>query len=201
MSERRAFGDRMRRARERRGVTLEAIAQATKVPASLFAGLERGDCARWPAGVYSRAYVRAYAEAIGVDADEAVDDFGAAFSETAFPESVPGTPPRRIRAAVGAFRLTMDDQPEVRQAQVARRGAWAVADLAAVLVLTCLASLLLETTLWATVAVPLTYFTVARVVTNEPFVAWALGRFRAAPPPITGDVEDVTVSDPASTTA
>ena len=201
MSERRAFGDRMRRARERRGVTLEAIAQATKVPASLFAGLERGDCARWPAGVYSRAYVRAYAEAIGVDPDEAVDDFGAAFSETAFPESVPGTPPRRIRAAVGAFRLTMDDEPEVRQGRMARRAAFAVADLAVAFALAYLAQWLLETNLWATVAVPITYFTIARVVTDEPFLGWAIGRFRSTPVPVAGDIEDVAVSDVASTTA
>lgn len=198
VSERRAFGDRMRRARERRGVTLEAIAQATKVPASLFAGLERGDCARWPAGVYSRAYVRAYAEAIGVDADEAVDDFGAAFAETAFPESVPGTPPRRIRAAVGAFRLTMDDEPEVRQVRMAWRAAFAAADLIAAAALAYLAHLLLDTSLWATVAVPLTYFTIARLVTDESFVSWTLGRFRAAPVPAAADVEDVPVSDIAT---
>jgi transcriptional regulator with XRE-family HTH domain len=198
VSERRAFGDRMRRARERRGVTLEAIAQATKVPASLFAALERGDVARWPTGVYSRAYIRAYAEAIGVDADEAVDDFGAAFADTAFPESIPGTPPRRIRAAVGAFRLTMDDQPEVRQARTATRAAFAVADLVAAAALAYLAHLLLETSLWATVAVPLTYFTIARLVADESFVGWAIGRFRAAPAPVSGDVEDVPVSDIAT---
>ncbi len=188
----------MRRARERRGVALAAIAQATKVPASLFAGLERGDCARWPTGVYSRAYIRAYAEAIGVDADEAVDDFGTAFADIAFPESIPGTPPRRTRAAVGAFRLTMDDQPEVRQAQTAWRAAFAVADLIAAAALAYLAHLLLETSLWATVAVPLTYFTIARLVTDESFVGWAIGRFRVAPAPVSGDVEDVPVSDIAT---
>ena len=82
VSERRAFGERARRQRERRGVTLEKIAQSTKVPASLFAGLERGDCSRWPAGLYSRAYIRAYAELIGLDPNEAVEDFTAAFGET-----------------------------------------------------------------------------------------------------------------------
>jgi cytoskeletal protein RodZ len=75
MNERRAFGDRLRRQRERQHVTLAQIAETTKVAASLFAGLERGDCARWPGGVYNRAFVRAYAAAVHLDPDEVTAEF------------------------------------------------------------------------------------------------------------------------------
>ena len=197
MSERRAFGDRARRQRERRGITLDEIAKATKIPAALFAGLERGDCARWPAGVYSRAYVRAYAEAIGLDPNEAVEDFTAAFGDTVWPDGGAQTPARRLRAA-GALRLSMDDEPEVRQARVIRRTALAAADLVIAFGLAVTAHLTLDTTLWTTVGVALAYHATGRVLTDEPLHAWVAGRFRTAPPVIE---EDVAVTDPASTTA
>ena len=199
VSERRAFGDRARRQRERKGVTLDAIAKATKVPASLFAALERGDCSRWPAGVYSRAYVRAYAEAVGLDPNEAVEDFTAAFAETVWPDGA-GAPNRRPKA-VGALRLSMDDEPERRQARTLRRLAFGGIDLLMVSALVAGAYFALDTTLWSTVGiVALTYHTVGRCVSDESLVAWVIGRFRTAPP-VAEASEDVAVSDVASTTA
>jgi transcriptional regulator with XRE-family HTH domain len=75
MSEREAFGPNLRRLRVQRGISLESIAAATKVHIDLWAGLERNDFSRWPAGIYARAYVRAYAQEIGVDPDVKVDEF------------------------------------------------------------------------------------------------------------------------------
>jgi cytoskeletal protein RodZ len=200
VSERRAFGDRARRQRERRGVSLESIAKATKVPASLFAGLERGDCARWPGGVYSRAYVRAYAEAIGLDPNEAVEDFTAAFSDTVWPDGPPGGPganARRMKTA-GTFRLSMDDQPEVRQSRVMRRVGLAAADLVVALGLAWVVHSTLDSSLWTTVGVALAYHAGGRFLTDEPLVGWVLGRLRGAPP---ATDEEATVTDVASTTA
>jgi transcriptional regulator with XRE-family HTH domain len=75
MSERAAFGPNLRRLRVQRGVSLERIAASTKVSADLWSGLERNDFSRWPAGIYARAYVRAYAVEVGVDPDATVDEF------------------------------------------------------------------------------------------------------------------------------
>ena len=75
MSERAAFGPNLRRIRIQRGVSIEQIAAATKVPAALWKGLERNDFSRWPNGIYARSFVREYASAIGVDAETTVDDF------------------------------------------------------------------------------------------------------------------------------
>lgn len=201
VSERRAFGDRARRQRERRGVTLETIAKATKVPASLFAGLERGDCARWPGGVYSRAYVRAYAELIGLDPNEAVEDFTAAFGDTVWPDGPPGGPganARRIRTA-GAFRLSMDDQPEVRQSRTFRRLALAGADLVAAFGLAWVVHSTMEIAWATTVGVALAYYVCGRFLTDEPLVGWVIGRFRSAPPVPADDAAVRDVSDVAST--
>jgi transcriptional regulator with XRE-family HTH domain len=70
-----AFGPNLRRIRVQRGVSLEQIADATKVSLSLWKALERNDFSRWPAGIYARAYLRSYAEAIGVDPETTIDDF------------------------------------------------------------------------------------------------------------------------------
>jgi len=75
MAEREAFGPNLRRIRVQRGISLDQIAAATKVSPDLWSGLERNDFSRWPTGIYARAYVRAYALQLGVDAESAVDDF------------------------------------------------------------------------------------------------------------------------------
>ena len=196
VSERRAFADRLRRQRERCGVSLEAIARATKVPASLYAGLERGDCSRWPGGVYSRAYVRAYAQAIGLDPDETVEDFTAAFVDTVFPDAQ-GRPARR--AAMPSLRLSMDDQPDVRHGRVVRRVALAGADALIASLLAWLTHMLFGTGLWTTVGLALGFQVAGRALSDGPVVSWAYERAFGKPKPAPG--EDVSVTDPASTAA
>ena len=75
MSDRDTFGPRLRRERERRGITLEMLADSTKVSTDLWEGLERNDLARWPSGIFARAFVRDYAKVLGLDPDGVVDDF------------------------------------------------------------------------------------------------------------------------------
>ena len=75
MSEQQTFGPRLRRERERRGISLDTIALRTNVSVELWAGLENNDFSLWPGGLFARAFVRDYANAIGIDAEEAVDDF------------------------------------------------------------------------------------------------------------------------------
>jgi transcriptional regulator with XRE-family HTH domain len=82
------FGDRLRRERERRGVSLASIAQTTKIGRTLLVSLEQGDCSRWPGGIYARAYFRAYARAIGLHPEELVADFCEIFPQFAPPPAV-----------------------------------------------------------------------------------------------------------------
>lgn len=72
---RETFGPTLRRVREARGVSLDVVAAVTKVPASLWAAMERNDLARWPTGIYARAYMRSYAELVGLDPARVVDLF------------------------------------------------------------------------------------------------------------------------------
>jgi hypothetical protein len=71
----------MRAARERRGLSLEAIAARTKVSVSLWEAMEHGDLAGWPSGLFARSYVRDYARIVGLDAEETVDEFCRCFPQ------------------------------------------------------------------------------------------------------------------------
>src|SRR5438093_6447226 len=75
MSDRETFGPRLRSERERRGISIETIVTVTKAGADLWIGLERNDFSKWPSGIFARAFVRDYAKAVGLDADEVVDEF------------------------------------------------------------------------------------------------------------------------------
>jgi hypothetical protein len=70
-----SFGARLRQRRERQHIALAAIAEQTKIKLSLLEGLERDDVSRWPAGIFRRAFVRAYAHAIALDPDVVVREF------------------------------------------------------------------------------------------------------------------------------
>ena len=56
--------------RKRSGLTLHAIAAATKISVRYLEAIEEGKLDRLPGGVYSVSYIRQYARSIGYDADE-----------------------------------------------------------------------------------------------------------------------------------
>lgn len=77
------FGTYLREAREARGVSLRQIAAATRISFPVLDALERNDVSRLPGGLFSRAFVRAYAKEVGLDPDRTVEIFLAQFPEAA----------------------------------------------------------------------------------------------------------------------
>src|SRR6188474_1405622 len=107
-----SFGARLRQQREKRGISLKAISDQTKIKLSLLEGLERDDISHWPAGIFRKAYVRAYALAIGLDPDGIVREFLLAHPEpVAVIETTPAPPPR-FRGLVGS---AMDSLSRLRR--------------------------------------------------------------------------------------
>jgi cytoskeleton protein RodZ len=76
-----SFGDRLRRERELRGITLDDIALTTKIRAGLLQALEEEKFDRLPGGIFNKGFVRAYARHLGLDEDQAVADYLAASGE------------------------------------------------------------------------------------------------------------------------
>ena len=75
MSAREAFGPNLRRIRIQRGISLDTIAQQTKVSVELWDALEHNDFSRWPTGLFARSYIRDYARLLDLDPDATVDEF------------------------------------------------------------------------------------------------------------------------------
>jgi cytoskeleton protein RodZ len=82
-----AFGDRLRREREMRGITLDEITESTKVSRRHLEALEGEHFDQLPGGVFNKGFVRAYARFLGIDEDQAVADYSAASNELPEPEN------------------------------------------------------------------------------------------------------------------
>jgi transcriptional regulator with XRE-family HTH domain len=120
-----SLGTRLRETRERKGISLTAIAERTKISVSLLEGLERDDVSRWPGGIFRRAWVRAYAQSIGLEPEPIVREFVELYPdpvERALAEAVAaqeraGTPSSRLallRAGLAVFQGEHVDAPAAR---------------------------------------------------------------------------------------
>jgi cytoskeletal protein RodZ len=67
-----AFGRWLARERELRGLAREEVGRAMKVTSGVVETLESGDAARMPPRAYAVGWLRGYAAAVGLDADEVV---------------------------------------------------------------------------------------------------------------------------------
>ena len=70
-----AFGERLRRAREEAGVSLTEISARTKIRVSVLEAIERADLARLPAAFYTKAFLRAYAAQVHLEAEPIVEEY------------------------------------------------------------------------------------------------------------------------------
>ena len=75
MTPQEAFITRLRRYRERCRLSVDEIATEHNIRRDLLEAFENGDLAQWPRGLYARAWIRAYAGAVGLDPEATVDEF------------------------------------------------------------------------------------------------------------------------------
>src|SRR5438477_7510738 len=85
------FGGSLRAARERRGLSLRQIANATKISMMTLEALERNDMKRLPGGIFTRAFVRSYALEVGLDPDQAIEEFMGQLPHEAITQGHPAT--------------------------------------------------------------------------------------------------------------
>jgi hypothetical protein len=117
MTPQETFIVRLRRYRQRNGIPLEQIAAETRVKPELLEALERNDLSECPRGVYARAWIRAYASAVGLDPSDTVDEFCRLFPQG----------DRRVRSTIEEIAAIVahesEYQPEVPGGQERRRSA------------------------------------------------------------------------------
>ena len=68
-------GETLRRARVRKRLTLEQIAQSTKIHVATLEALETNDFDRLPASIYTRGFLRAFAREVDLDPEETVEQY------------------------------------------------------------------------------------------------------------------------------
>jgi len=107
-----SFGARLRREREQRQIALSSIAANTKIGLGLLQALERDDVSRWPAGIFRRAFIRAYAEAAGLDPVAITHEF-----LEHYPDPTDDCP-RDLSSKSTPLRLTLGDEPSFLYTQL-----------------------------------------------------------------------------------
>jgi hypothetical protein len=94
-----SFGARLRQRREEQQISLTAIADRTKINPSHLEALERDDVSHWPVGIFRRAFIRAYAQAIDLDPDTVVREFLELYPD---PDEAPAPVPATMPGVDGA---------------------------------------------------------------------------------------------------
>ncbi len=154
MSSAKQFGEILRRHREQRDIALRTVADETKIGLGFLTALESGDCSKWPGGIYSRAWIRAYATAIGLDPDDIGGRFARCFAASAFPEGDPQAIPSAAELPrLAPLRLTLEPDPAERLHTLTRRAVFYVIDLILVALTATAVSLFTVVTFWTAFAV------------------------------------------------
>jgi transcriptional regulator with XRE-family HTH domain len=180
MSDQQTFGPRLRRERERRGISVETLAAATKVGADLWEALERNDFSRWPSGIFARAFIRDYARVLGLDPEELVDEFCRLFPVgdrradrlIRAQAQLIGHAPSGLESAnlippTGDRRASASPRPDYFR--LAPRAIAAAVDASAVLVLGATCVLLFDTPFWGSTGVmALLYHSISSLLGASP---------------------------------
>ena len=97
------FGERLKRERELREVTVKEIASATRIAPKFLEALENEEWNKLPGGVFGRGFVRSIARYLGLSEENLLSDYDLARGETSAPvlqkpeERIP-SPPKWIPA-------------------------------------------------------------------------------------------------------
>jgi cytoskeleton protein RodZ len=96
------FGEKLRRERELRGISLDQIAAATKISTRMLKALEAEKFDLLPGGIFNKGFIRSYAKFLGIDEEQAVADYVAATGPEEpinnLPQiaDIPERPPRQL---------------------------------------------------------------------------------------------------------
>jgi cytoskeletal protein RodZ len=70
-----SIGEKLRLARETRGIALRDISEETRISMRYLEAIESDDYRRLPGGICNRSFIRAYAKQIGYDEQQAVEEY------------------------------------------------------------------------------------------------------------------------------
>ena len=109
------LGARLKEARLARGYSLEDLQNITKIQKRYLIGIEEGNYAIMPGSFYVRAFIKQYAEAVGLDADEVLTEYRKDIPEIQKEEvaqSFSQSPSRRSMKASSSNKM-METMPKI----------------------------------------------------------------------------------------
>ncbi len=71
------LGEKLRQAREERGISISEVAEQTRISALYIQSIENDDYRALPGGIFNKGFVKSFAKYVGVDEQEALQDYGA----------------------------------------------------------------------------------------------------------------------------
>ena len=184
-----SFGPRLKAHRERQGITLQDIADSTKIGLSLLSSLERNDLSQWPKGIFRRAFLRSYTRAIDIPFEPVWAEFSQLFPED-------GSAPTLARISQSPpLRLTFDGGARrgipTRQNLIA-----AVVDLSVVLAVGLSIAWLSGLTAWTMIALTgVVYLAASTAFAGGSLSVWYLRTRRARPTAAPAD-DDLVIAQP-----
>ena len=122
------FGAKFRKARESKELSLDDISNVTKISARMLQAIEEEDFNQLPGGVFNKGFIRAYAKHLGLNSDDAVNEYLACLRQAQIDshagwDSGIRPDPRPAKAAVAApikpappveTRVKVDELPELQ---------------------------------------------------------------------------------------
>jgi cytoskeletal protein RodZ len=69
------FGDKFRKAREKKGISLDDASNVTKIGSRMLQAIEEEHFDQLPGGVFNKGFIRAYAKHLGINDQEAVSEY------------------------------------------------------------------------------------------------------------------------------
>lgn len=69
------LGEKLRQAREERGITLSEVADQTRISGLYIEAIENDDYRSLPGGIFNKGFVKSFAKYVGLDEQEALQDY------------------------------------------------------------------------------------------------------------------------------
>jgi len=69
------LGEKLRQAREERGITISEVAEQTRISGLYLSGIENDDYRTLPGGIFNKGFIKSFAKYVGVDEHEALQDY------------------------------------------------------------------------------------------------------------------------------
>lgn len=91
------LGEKLRQAREERGISISEVAEQTRISPHYLASIENDDYRTLPGGIFNKGFVKSYAKYVGLDEQEALADYS---SLIASQEGVSDDEPKTYRPEV-----------------------------------------------------------------------------------------------------